>query len=193
MAGGQPVCPMLQRLQPLLAGLQTAEDFLQGVLSEALGDLTLRIANSQSIPIERLESHKQIVLASMRIKLSKPAHEQKLQCRAKTRAQHRCKHSAQWPTEFCSRHTKQREAHELQKTIDNHINEHDAMVRARQAKGHNHKWTDETGFQPDCGVCAKLAPAHVTASFSGQSFKSAAEEGEVESQPTKRRITTSSH
>lgn len=185
----QPVCPLLQRLQPLLAGMQTAEDFIQSLLKQALDEFSMRISNNEKIPAERLEGHKAVVLASMRIKLDKAPHEKKPQCRAKTKAKKRCRHNAQWPTDFCHHHTAQREAHEKRLEVDRQVKEHDALVRARQAKGHNHKWTDDAGFQPDCAACAKLAPAHITASFSGRSISTQSDE-EVDSRQAKRKITS---
>lgn len=172
--------PLLQRFQPLLEGLQTAEDFVEEVVKDALEDFATRVARSEGMPLDRITQHKELVLGGLRTRLQK-AEEGKIQCRAKTKARKRCKCNAQWPTEFCGRHTMQRDAHRRQVITHKHMSEHDAMVRARSHKGHNHKWKDAEGYHADCAVCKELCPCHITLSFSGQSHVSDGDGDEVSS------------
>jgi len=163
------VSPLLKRLQPLLAGVQSAEDFIQDILKHSLTQCAQRICDAEKIPMDRIRKHMDAVLGSMQIVMKTPA-PLKQKCRGLTRKKTRCKRNSQWPTEFCASHTVQREAHQKLMAAKEQMLEHDALMRARQRKDHNHEWNDEEGYVQECPACAETAPAKCAISYSGQSI-----------------------
>ena len=172
------VSTAIKRLGPLLSGLQSADDFIQEVVNDALQDFVTRVNASENVSLGRLETHRTRVVHACRLRLHQPV-SKSVQCRARTKAKKRCKAKARSGSEFCGRHNNQRDAHMRDVMVRQQLTEHDALARARKASGHNHRWSDDTGLQQGCAVCDKYHPS-AAASYSGQSMAFSGDDTERE-------------
>ena len=172
---------LVQRLQPFVDGVNSAEAVVQEILADGLTDCLQRVSVAERIPIRQIEHHKQAVLARWKRQLQEPP--KAVACRALTKRKRPCKKRARPLTEFCAHHERQREAHARDMAGRRQVLEHDAKVRAGKRQGHNHRWTYEEGFVADCAVCAECMPAGAAVSFSGQS-RSSVDEAVTDDAPT---------
>lgn len=187
---------LLQRLQPLLSGVQSAEDFVQELLMGCLNDLTQRIACHHDLSKQELDRHAAVVMDGMRIRI-KPGPDSKLAagdnrrlCRGRTRAKQRCKNRAQPLSDFCRRHADQRDRYERDRAARAQLKEHLFVMNAGLAE-HTHRW-DGT-YVKGCAACQRNADSGDARSFSGvtcqtqdtasSSFREAAERS-IASAPT---------
>lgn len=163
---------LLQRLQPLLSGVQSAEDFVQELLLACLNDLTQRIACHHGLSKQELDRHAAVVMDGMRIRI-KPAADSKLAagdsqrqrlCRGRTRAKQRCKNRAQPLSDFCRRHADQRDRYERDRAARAQLKEHLFVMNAGLAE-HTHRW-DGT-YVRGCAACQRNADSDDARSFSG--------------------------
>ena len=160
---------LLQRLQPLLTGVQSAETFVNELLTDSLQDCLQRVAQAENIPMSRLQPHATAVIEGMAVRLQAPERKTRPVCRALTRKKQRCKRKARELTEFCAHHGKQRQAHALGEITRRQLAEHDARQRASRRKDHTHEWSFDEGFMADCLACAQCRPPGVAVSYSGMS------------------------
>lgn len=162
--------PLLLRLQPLLQGVQQAEDFVQEILKDGLTECLQRISIAEKIPVHQIQKHADCVLEGMKIKLQDPP--EPPTCRALTKKRQRCKKRARHLSEFCGHHQGQREKFAREAIVRVQLLEHDARRRASRRKDHNHVWDDDEGFVADCAACGECMPARPTNSaYSGQSME----------------------
>lgn len=148
------VSPLLARLQPLLSGLQSAEDFVDELLTSCLHELAQRIAVHHNLPPELLEKHVKVVMDGMRLRRSSQASAgPPVACIGVTRENARCKKPAQPASLFCAVHREQRDVYERRQAALRQHREHLFRLNAGRAEGHNHVF-DGT-FVRGCDACER--------------------------------------
>ena len=160
--------PLLLRLQPLLDGLQKADDFVQELLESCLYDVTQRISSQHGLSKESLDQHARAVMEGMRLRVFRQPPSEVRVCRGRTKARVRCRNKAPPGSEFCRRHTHQRERYEQERAARQQNREYMFQLNAAQAADHTHAWTGQ--YVRGCAACERNASPDEATSFSGVSL-----------------------